>query len=285
MQGLRPGPVGGAAIVDVMSHWEQHVIDWIKWQAAAGRSPGTLKLRRQQITRLSREVGERDPWAVESEALLGWLANPTWDGSTRRSHRAAVRSFYAWAAATGRTSRNPATALPSVSSKRGHPRPATEDAIRAAYRAADDRDMLMIRLGAEAGLRACEIATLDTRRLFQDLDGWSITVTGKGGKHRDVPLTPRLALDLRARPAGWVFPGRVEGHLSAGYVSKRLSWALGAGTTGHQLRHRFASVAYGAERDLRAVQELLGHSSPETTAIYTAVPDRSLRRAVLAAVS
>lgn len=268
-----------------MPHWEKNITDWIKWQAAAGRSTGTLKLRRQQITRLAREVGGISPWEVNTEDLIGWLGNGSWDGSTRRSHRAAVRSFYAWGSATGRTTRNPATALPSVKSRRGHPRPAAETTITTAYRTADERDALMIRLGSEAGLRSCEIATLDSRRLFQDLDGWSITVTGKGGKDRDVPLSPRLALQLRARPAGWVFPGRVDGHLSAGYVSKRLSWALGAGTTGHQLRHRFASVAYGAERDLRAVQELLGHASPETTAIYTAVPDRALRRAVLAAAS
>lgn len=266
-----------------MSDWDNAIADWIKWQAAAGRAAGTLKLRRQQLERLAREASAGGPFSLTSEDLVAWLAYDGWGGTTRRSHRAAVRSFYGWASATGRTDRNPAAALPSVPARRGHPRPAADEAIQEAYRTADGRDALMIRLGAEAGLRACEIATLDGRRLFSDGDGWSITVTGKGGRARDVPLSPRLALLLRARPAGWVFPGRVDGHLSAGYVSKRMSWALGAGVTGHQLRHRFASVAYAAERDLRAVQELLGHASPETTAIYAAVPDRALRRAVLAA--
>lgn len=266
-----------------MVSWEKCITDWIKWQAAAGRSPGTLKLRRQQLERLARESPSPDPFSLDLEDLVGWLAHEGWDGTTRRSHRAAVRSFYAWASATGRTNRNPATALPSVPSKRGRPRPAADEAIRAAYRTSDERDGLMIRCGAEAGLRACEIATLHSDRLFRDAEGWSVTVLGKGGKLRDVPLSPRLALELRGRPPGWTFPGRKDGHLSAAYVSKRMSWALGAGTTGHQLRHRFASTAYAAERDLRAVQELLGHASPVTTAIYTAVPDQALRRAVLAA--
>ena len=48
----------------------------------------------------------------------------------------------------------------------------------------------------------------------------------------------------------------------------------------HTLRHRFATTAYGVERDLRAVQELLGHSKPETTARYVAVPEGALRTAV-----
>ncbi|HET6299160.1 MAG TPA: site-specific integrase, partial [Kribbella sp.] len=50
--------------------------------------------------------------------------------------------------------------------------------------------------------------------------------------------------------------------------------------TGHSLRHRFASAAYAVDRDLRAVQELLGHSKPETTARYVATPDGALRAAV-----
>lgn len=49
--------------------------------------------------------------------------------------------------------------------------------------------------------------------------------------------------------------------------------------TTHTLRHRFASAAYRADRDIRAVQELLGHASVATTQIYTAVPDDAVRRA------
>ena len=268
-----------------MTDWGDAVAAFIRWQGAAGRATGTLKLRVAQLGRLERAHPGRGPWDLDAEDLVAWLARPGWSGSTRRSHRAAVRSFYGWAASTGRVEANPAGSLPSVPSRRGKPRPADEQVVAAAYRTADDRDALMIRCGRDAGLRACEIATLHTANVWQDLDGWTVTVTGKGGKLRDVPLSPRLALALRARPAGWVFPGRIDGHLSAAYVSKRLSWALGAGTTGHQLRHRFASAAYAAERDIRAVQDLLGHASPETTAIYTEVPDQARRRAVLAARS
>lgn len=53
----------------------------------------------------------------------------------------------------------------------------------------------------------------------------------------------------------------------------------------HTLRHRCATVAYAKTRDLRAVQELLGHAKPETTAIYTAVPDDAVRDAMRAAAA
>lgn len=53
--------------------------------------------------------------------------------------------------------------------------------------------------------------------------------------------------------------------------------------TAHTLRHRFGTVTYAADHDIRAVQELLGHASVATTQIYTAVPDDAKRRAALAA--
>ena len=106
-------------------------------------------------------------------------------------------------------------------------------------------------------------------------------VLGKGGRRRVVPLTRRLALELRALPRGYAFPGNADGHLSAAYVSKLISRALPEGVTAHMLRHRFASRAYvGSGRDIRAVQELLGHTSVATTQVYTAVPDGALRAGV-----
>lgn len=267
-----------------MNHtWLTALADWSTWLAAAGRSPNTVRLRCSQLRRLASDVAPAGPWNVTADELVQWLARPTWGPDTRRSHRSAVRAFYTWASATGRVAVDPSLALPPVAARPGRPRPAGEDVIREALLRADDRDRLMILLGSRAGLRACEIATLHSSRLVQDLDGWSVVVLGKGGKQRTVPLTPRLALALRSLPEGWAFPGRQDGHLSPAYVSRRLSRALGPAATGHQLRHRFASAAYRAERDLRAVQLLLGHSSVSTTQTYTAVPDGALRRAVVAA--
>lgn len=266
--------------------WAADIESWLMWLRAAGRPGSTVNLRRSQMARLARNFPATGPWALGAEELVMWLGGHGWDADTIRSHRAALRGFYSWGQTTGRSALNPAAALPSVKAKPGRPRPAPEDSIRVAKLAADDRDALMIQLGSEAGLRACEIARVHTDDIFQDFTGWSLDVLGKGNKRRLVPLSPRLALALRVLPAGYIFPGRIDGHLSAAYVSKRLSWALGKGLTGHMLRHRFASIAYAAGGcDIRAVQDLMGHASPETTARYTAVPDGAKRAAVMAAAS
>jgi integrase len=144
---------------------------------------------------------------------------------------------------------------------------------------ADTRGRLMLRLAALVGLRACEIATVHTGNLVEDL----LRVTGKGGKVRVVPvLDPELTSAIR-KAGGWLFPGRIDGHLSAGYVSRLLGEMLPDGWTGHTLRHRFGTRAYAGTRDLLAVGELMGHTRPETTRRYVELPGDALRLAAAAA--
>lgn len=90
---------------------------------------------------------------------------------------------------------------------------------------------------------------------------------------------------LRARGSGFVLPGQVRGHISPNYLSKRVNAALPDGVTLHQLRHRFATVAYEQTKDTFAVQKLLKHASPSTTQGYVAVSDYSLAAAVDAVAS
>jgi site-specific recombinase XerD len=71
--------------------------------------------------------------------------------------------------------------------------------------------------------------------------------------------------------------------VSADCVGRLLSRALGPGVSGHQLRHRFASSAYGGTLDLRAVQTVLGHRSMQTTQRYVQCDRAAQLAAVLAA--
>jgi integrase/recombinase XerC len=84
--------------------------------------------------------------------------------------------------------------------------------------------------------------------------------------------------------AGWLFPAwPAGGHLTAHYVGKLVAAALPAGWSMHKLRHRFATRAYRASGNLRAVQTLLGHSSVATTERYAAVDDDEVPAAMMAA--
>jgi integrase/recombinase XerC len=222
------------------------------------------------------------PWQVTGADLVAWTGDQVWARETRRSVRASVRGFYGWGYASGLLEVDPSLALPIVSPSPPKPRPAPEVVYRQALALADPRARLILRLAAEVGLRRSEIALVHTRDLFEDLLGWSLVVHGKGSRDRVVPLPPALALELRRRGPGFVFPGEDGGHLSPRWVGKIATRLLPADWTLHTLRHRFATRAYGLERDLLVVQTLLGHSSPVTTRRYVMVDEDRLRTTVLA---
>ncbi|GAA1003339.1 tyrosine-type recombinase/integrase [Nocardiopsis tropica] len=214
---------------------------------------------------------------------MEWLANEGWQPNTRRAAQASLRVFFGWMHATGRRGDNPAAVLPRVRAVMGRPRPCPDLAVKRAMRDAGERELLMLLLGGCVGLRRAEIAACRGDHVEQTFFGYALKVLGKGGRVRMVPITDDVAEAILARGQGWTFPGQVDGHLSPAYVGKRVSRLLPDGWTTHTLRHRFASAAYLAERDIRAVQELLGHASVATTQIYTAVPDDAKRRAAHAA--
>lgn len=271
--------VDGHSVTD----WMVWTREWTEYLHAAGRSPGTRSLRRYHITRLAHAVGVA-PAVVTDDDLTSFLARDEWNANTRRSALASVRLFFAWAARTGRRGDDPAAVLLAVKGITGKPRPCPEQFLRRAVIAAAARERLMLALAASAGLRRGEVCAVHVEHVERDLDGYSLRVRGKGQRERLIPLTDELAAMILVRGPGYVFPGQIDGHLSAAYVGKRISRLLPDGWTAHTLRHRFASAAYRADRDIRAVQELLGHASVATTQIYTAIPDDAKRRAAAAAM-
>lgn len=261
--------------------WTQAIADYTAHLSASGAPAGTVRLRHHYLRNLALQCAGTDPWSVTLDDLVRFVGRNDWSAETRKSARGSVRSFYTWAEITERITTNPARRLPSVRIPLGVPKPTPLSLVRHAISAASERDKLMVMLAVLAGLRRAEIASVHTSDLFEDLVGTSLRVTGKGGRTRNIPLDVDLAAQLLARPAGFVFPGRIEGHLSPDRVGKVLKNLLGDGWSGHSLRHRFATSAYAVDHDLFAVQRLLGHSKPETTARYTAIPDESLRAAVV----
>lgn len=270
------------AVVGFMAISQKEIGAWETWLRAAGRPQSTIGLRTYHVRRVMSEI-RTDPWSLTTEQLLTYLAGQGWAAETRRAYRGSLRSFYAWAQATGRRADSPAHLLPPVKVPRRLPRPTPDAYYREALIVADERQRLMIHLAAICGLRRGEIAKARREDVVPDLVGHSLRVLGKGGHERLVPLPRSLARQLQEMPPGWFFPSPAGGHLTPHHVGKLVSRCLPEGWTTHTLRHRCATVAYAAKHDLRAVQELLGHAKPETTAIYTQVPQDAVRDAVLAA--
>ena len=291
LQGGTPVQLEGDAL-----RWARAIDGWTVWMRAAGMRPRTVELRRYQVGHLAEAHLRRSPWSVKHADLIGWLDGQAWSAETRKSYRAALRSFYAWAQQAGHTRRNPAANLPPVRVPRGMPRPTPERVLEQAIARAPDRTRLVLLLAAYAGLRRAEIAGL---RWDHVADG-VIRVDGKGGHVRHVPVHDRVAFALEAERlrrergtfgAGWrytahpdgpfVFPGRYGRGVSADNIGRVAATALGD-YGGHTLRHRFAGRAYAATRDLGVVQQLLGHASPTTTAVYARADRAAMAEAVRA---
>jgi integrase/recombinase XerC len=264
----------------VPATWVVPLDAWGAYMRAADRPETTRYLRDYQMRRFAADH-RGDPWVVSTDDLIGWLgAKVEWASETKRAYRAALRSFYTWAHITGRISANPSWLLPTIKAPIRKARPAPEAILSAALTAADPRVRLMVLLAARQGLRRGEIAQIHTRDLVEDLLGTSLRVHGKGAKERVIPLCEEVGALLEATTGGFVFPGQINGHLSPARVGKLVSTILGPGWTTHTLRHRFATRCYAGERDLFALQELLGHSRPETTRQYVLIPTDDLRRSI-----
>lgn len=275
----RPGPHPLAA--PVLDAWSETLAAWRRWLRASGSTAGTCRAYLHHLEALARQTGAPTPWDLTADDLADWLARHRWSRETTRSARTALRGFYSWAYDLGHLDDNPAQQLPRVRALPPNPRPASETAYQDALSKADPDETLMLRLAAELGLRRAEVAGLHSRDLDQDNAGrWWLTVHGKGERTRRLPLSHDLASVLRERLAGYVFPGRIGGHLSPDYVGVRVTALLPVGVTMHALRHRFATQAYAIGQDVFTVQRLLGHASPATTQRYVQTHDDTMRALV-----
>ncbi|GAA1333341.1 tyrosine-type recombinase/integrase [Brachybacterium rhamnosum] len=265
---------------------------WTAWLRASERSETTVRLREYHVRRYLNGVpAETDP--LDLEWLVAYLANPRWKAATRRSARTSLRIWTTWLHRTGRILADPLALIPPARAPKSVPRPCPDPIIRKALLSSSTRVQAMITLAAEAGLRRGEIAVVSRSDVIEERTGSSLIVHGKGRRERTVPLT-QAAADAVARQfhdvspeLPWLFPsmGRyADAHLQPIRVGELVNEALSGHWSAHTLRHRFATEAYRSSRDLLLVQTLMGHSKPETTAIYVGL-DTAQARSVVNGIS
>ena len=208
------------------------------------------------------------------------------------------RGFFVWAGRQGLVASNPVQGVRGPKAAKPLPKAlGVDDAVRLADFHApgadpwlEARDAAMVELLYGCGLRVGELVGLDRSagqdaaregRGWLDLQAGEVHVLGKGGKRRSLPLGSAARQALAAWLAlrgtqgdAALFTGQRGTRLSAQSVWKRLRQRSGtAGLTTpvhpHMLRHSFASHLLQSSGDLRAVQELLGHTNITTTQVYT----------------
>jgi integrase len=264
--------------------WETAVNGWVGWLRAGGKSPTTIDLRRSQVRFIARTTRTKHPRDVTEDQLVQLCGAQRWSNEHRRGTRTSLISFFNYCMRNQVVEVNPAVGLPVVPNDKPRPRPAPEKVWHDLLASAPPRELLMIRLAGEAGLRRAEVAQLRRNDLMEDPRGCCLIVHGKGNKQRIVPVSDSLADAIRGYcEQGYLFPNWHGGQLKPGTVGVLIAEMMPKGYTMHTLRARFATMAYRGSRNIRAVQMLLGHASVATTERYTAVDDDEIRAAMMAA--
>jgi len=281
---------------DMLAAWHDHLALGLRRSPHTVRAYGTAAQR--LLTRM--DLATWDEVArLPATRLRTHLASRRADGLSNASaarELSALKGFIAFARAQAGHAVSEPPRLRGPRIAKGLPRPVTPDdavglADTVAELASDDwigaRDRAVLLLLYGAGLRIAEALSLTGVDLPL---GERLTVTGKGGKQRVVPLLPIIreaVADYVAR-CPWpltqsdpLFRGAKGGALSQGVLQKataRARRALGLpdSATPHALRHSFATHLLGAGADLRSLQELLGHASLGSTQIYTKVDAATL---------
>jgi site-specific recombinase XerD len=251
------------------------------WGAAHGIEPQTVVLR--TLRRYAQHLSEA---GLQNASITRKLA--------------ALRAFFRVLREHGQIAANPADLMASPKAEQKLPRVLKPDELARlldripAATPLQVRDRAILEVAYGCGLRAEELVDLPVAAV--DFDAEQLRVEGTGSKTRFVPLGEYAARSItryleRARPAlggaqpeTALFLSKTGRPLSTSDVRRRLRvWTrqaqLQGGVSPHALRHSFATHLLDGGADLRAIQELLGHSSISTTQIYTRVESARLRTA------
>jgi integrase/recombinase XerC len=256
-------------------------------------SDTTIYKRRRALIRLREEIGH-SLFEVTPAELAAWRA-ALLDRIAAESAAAEiwhVKDFYAWAVATRKMRTDPARGLRYPRLGRRIPRPISDDKLMRALIAAPYPIRPMLVLAGWAGLRCKEIALLRRVNVLESARPPVLLIAGdatKGRNERVVPMSDFVLAELvpHLPASGWVFR-RADGQPGPNrpwrisHIVNTFLHEAGIEETAHQLRHRFGTAAYQASRDIRVVQELMGHVSPTTTAGYAAYSNADALAAVQA---
>ncbi len=255
-------------------------------------SPYTLLNYRRQLTAVTDMLAQNGIYSwqqVTSSVVRFILAESRKSGLHEKSlalRLSALRRFLAYLVVQGELKVNPATGISAPKQGKHLPKNIDQEQIgklldNHSNEPIDIRDRAMLELMYSSGLRLSELQGLDLNHV--NLQSREVRVLGKGSKERILPVGHQaleaikdwLRVRLRFNPSDdALFVSSQGGRLTQRAIQKRMEiWGVKQGLSTHlnphKLRHSFATHMLEASSDLRAVQELLGHSNLATTQIYT----------------
>lgn len=266
-----------------------------------GLASNTLLAYRRDLSKLSLFALSRskDVLSLDADDLAHFMRSLHTQGLAPKSVArtlVAVRGFYKFLIQDGFLKLDPSVNIESPKSWQSLPRFLAPEEVERLLSSPDPsttiglRDKAMLEILYATGLRVSELAGLTPSNINFDLG--FVTVFGKGGKERAVPLGMKAiewTRKLRASRARSGSPKRTQALFvsdSGGPLTRQALWRIivslgeraGIGhVTPHLLRHSFATHLLENGADLRSVQMMLGHSDISTTQIYTHITNERLR--------
>lgn len=293
-----PTVAAKAAVIEMHDQlWRAH--DFA--DSLTSSSPNTVAAYSSDIAGFiewAQRSGITSPESVDRLVLRRYVAYLTTRQFARRSVSrkvAGLRRYFQWLRRSGAITLDPAVSLRAPGGTGRLPKvlsSADIDVLLDAASADDEpewrrlRDDAVLELLYGSGIRVSELCGLDVDSL--DLAGSAVSVWGKGSKQRRVPLSPpasaalsswlRIRVEVVDESAGAALFANERGkRLTPRDVRRIVDRRSPVPTHPHALRHSFATHLLDGGADLRAVQELLGHSDVATTQRYTHVSKERLR--------
>lgn len=290
--------------------------------AERGASVNTLDAYSRDLTHFASFVHKRDRSleAATTEDITSFIAQMVEEGlaaSSRARRLSALKQFYRFLVSEAVRPDDPASLVGGPKREAALPKTLTveevDQLLNAAQRKVEEardgqrskalRLYCLLEILYATGMRVSELVALPRSALIGDER--TLTIKGKGGRQRMVPLNPAaqeaLTLYLRERDGSaskettsrderqspWLFPSwGQQGYLTRQRLAQELKiLARDAGIepsriSPHVLRHAFASHLIERGADLRSVQKLLGHADIATTQVYTHMREGHLRKIV-----
>ncbi|ALC06214.1 Tyrosine recombinase XerC [Corynebacterium deserti GIMN1.010] len=263
-----------------------------------GRSEATIRGYRSDLTAMAESIGSMDNFTLLN--LRGWMGEAVDQGKSRATlarRTASLKAFSTWAQRNGYLVNDEAARLVSPKVTRDLPKILGEkqagEFVGNAVSSNEEeflRDTAILELLYATGMRVAELCGINMGSV--DHDRQVVRVLGKGNKERVIPfgdaagdalndwlsIRPHMAKDTDALFVG-VRGGRINARQVRRIVDKAATVTGVDHLSPHSLRHTAATHLLDGGADLRQVQELLGHSSMQTTQLYTHVSNKRLLEA------
>jgi integrase/recombinase XerC len=288
----KPKALSASNIAEQQDDWIDRFID----ECAIERqlSPHTVKNYRRQLYSVYQQLNIQD-WAnlniTDCKQVLHIGNRKGLSARSINLQLTVLRNFCQFLVKVGKLNHNPAKSVHAIKQNKPLPKQLNVDEMGALlnFDTSDFlgcRDKAIFELLYGCGVRLSELTGLNLDSIYQDgSNGPILKVMGKGSKQRLIPIGRKAAESLRMYiekreefaaelSDEALFLSKQKRRLSNRQVANRLShWAkqqtLYQQISPHTLRHSFATHVLESSKDLRGVQELLGHANLSTTQIYT----------------